>query len=379
MARRLAAAFAALLLAVAPAAEARAPAQTVPFEFLQDKQILFPIVINGRPAEAWLDSGASATVVDAAFARSIGLSLGRTVRADGVAGRVEGVRLAPADIRIGELKAPIRQVAVMDLSAVARVAPRPVQVILGREIFDHGVVDIDFANRRLTLGGRGFRWPWERPLPLRRSGQLRSFPIEIGRVRTEAILDLGNANALILDRDFAQAHGLLQGRRISTQLATGADGPRESQVATFDAVRVDGVVFNGVGATATENLSSHAPANVGLEILSRFRVTVDFPRDRLWLQPLPHAAEIPFRKNRTGLALAPDGDRLKVTHVGTGSPAEADGWRVGDEIAAIDGQPVGDGYPGSSLARWIFAPAGRVVTLTMADGSRRALKLADYY
>src|SRR6185369_1047722 len=97
----------------------------------QDKQILFPITINGRPAEAWLDSGSSATVVDAAFAKTLGLMPeGSAIRARGVSGAVGGVRLATAVLDIGGQPIPGRRVAVMDLSPVTRVVPRPVQVIL---------------------------------------------------------------------------------------------------------------------------------------------------------------------------------------------------------------------------------------------------------
>src|SRR4051812_19215431 len=120
------AAFALLILAVlapacAPHAQAAAPAprHPIPFQFVMDRQIVFPITINGRPAEAWLDSGASATVVDAAFARKIGLPLGAPIAARGVTAKVADVRLSSADLQAGDLAMPGRRVAVMDLSVVA--------------------------------------------------------------------------------------------------------------------------------------------------------------------------------------------------------------------------------------------------------------------
>lgn len=380
--RLLAALAASLSLVAAPAVAAPIDdgARTVAFEFPQDKQILFPITINGRPAEAWLDSGSSATVVDATFAQTLGLSLEGGIRARGVAGAVGGVRLASAALDIGGQPIPAQRVAVMDLSAVTRVVPRPVQVILGREVFEQSIVQIDFAHRRLSVLPReGFRPPATPPVPLRASGGLRSFPIRVGDTETEAIFDLGNSGALLLDQGFARANGLMAGRRTSTQLSVGADGPRQSLIASLDRVEVGGVAFRSVGVVATAGLASHAPANVGLEILSRFKVTVDFAGDRLWLEPVPGAAEAPFRKNRAGLALVPEAVSVRVTHVAAGSPAEAAGWRIGEEIAAIDGRAVGADYAASDTARWIFGPPGRVVALTMDDGSRRLLKLADYY
>lgn len=361
--------------------EAVAGSHAVDFEFVQERQILFPILVNGRPAEAWLDSGASATVLDAGFARELGVQmLGGQVRAQGVAGRVPGVRLARVGLQVGDLALPGRGVAVMDLAAVSRVVQRPVQVILGRDIFDNAVVDIDFTAREITFLPRaGFRPPPAPALPLTSSGDLRSFPIAIGGIDTAAILDLGNAGALLVDRDFADARGLLRGRRTSTQLAVGADGPRESAILSLDDVKVGGLSFAGVPTTATSGLSSRAPANVGLAILSRFHLTVDFAGDRLWMQPYPGAAAAAFRKNRAGLGVAPQDGGLVVTHVAAGSPALAAGWRVGEVIAAIDGKPIGPDYASSALSRWNAGAPGRVVALTLADGSQRLIRLADYY
>jgi predicted aspartyl protease len=385
MLRFLSALIAALLL-IGPAAHAQvaatgAGAHAIDFEFVQDRQILFPILVNGRPAEAWLDSGASATVLDAAFARDLGVELqDGQVRAQGVAGRVPGVRMASANLQVGELSLSGRLVAVMDLAAITRVVQRPVQVILGRDIFDNAVVDIDFAGRQITfLPRQGFQPPPGQPLPLSASAGLRSFPIVLAGAPTAAILDLGNAGALLVDRQFADAGGLLAGRRVSTQLSVGADGPRESAILSLDGVQVGGVTFDAVPLTVTAGLSSRAPANVGLAILGRFHLTIDFAGDRLWMQPYPGAATGPFRKNRVGLSVTPIGDRLQVAHVAAGSPALAAGWQVGEMITAIDGAPITPDYGASPLSRWTAGPAGKIVALTLADGTRRLIRLADYY
>ncbi|MEO8113716.1 MAG: aspartyl protease family protein [Phenylobacterium sp.] len=383
--RSLPAALIACILLLAPARASTAlllvASSDIAFEFVQDRQILFPMWVNGHPAEAWLDTGASATVLDAAFARSIGLQLGEPVRAQGVAGRVSGVRLAVAGLQVGALSMPGRRVGVMDLSAVSRVVQRPVEVILGRDVFDNAVVDIDFQARRIALFPRQtFRPPADlAPLPLTHSGGLRTFPIILGGSAVAAVLDLGNGGAILADGDVAAAEALLAGRPVSTVQTVGADGPRLGTIATVDAVRVGGVRFDGVPITLTRGLSSQDPTNVGLAILSRFHMTIDFAGDRLWLRPYPGAAEAPFRKNRAGLSMTPAGDRLRITHVAVGSPAQAGGWQVGEAVIAIDGHPIDAGFSASELSRWHFGPAGQVVELMMADGTRRRLTLADYY
>jgi predicted aspartyl protease len=376
----LAVAGALLFGPVAALAQAPSTAKTLAFAFVQDRQILFPVTVNGVPAEAWLDSGASATVLDAAFAEQLDLPLHGQVRARGVSGPVAGVRLTQVNLEAANLSFSDRRVAVMDLSTLSRAVQRPVEVILGRDVFDEAVVEIDFQSQAISFVPRGaFRPPAEPPLPLIRSGDLRSLPVVIAGAATEAILDLGNAGGLLVDREFADARGLLAGRRLSTQLSVGADGARESALVSLDDVRVGGLTLDAVPTVAAAELASHAPANIGLAILSRFHLTIDFAGDRIWMRPYPGAAQVPFRKNRSGLGVVPEENRLRVTHVAVGSPAEAAGWRVGDLIAAIDGRPIGPDYIAGSLSRWNTAPAGQVVALLMADGTRRLLTLADYY
>jgi predicted aspartyl protease len=350
------------------------------FEFVQERQILLPITVNGIPAEAWLDSGASATVLDAAFARRLGLTLHGRVHAQGVSGAVAGVRLTNVDLVAANLSFRHRQVAVMDLSTISKAVQRPVEVILGRDVFDAAVIELDFRSQTIVfLPQRSFQPPAEAPLHLRRSGALRSVPVVISGQPTEAVLDLGNAGGLLLDRQFVDSRGLLKGRRVSTQLSVGADGPRESILVSLDDVEVAGVTLDQVPAIAAMGLASHAPANLGLAVLSRFHLTIDFAHDRIWMRPYPDAATAPFRKNRSGLGMVPEEGRLRVTHVAAGSPAEVAGWRVGEMIVAIEGRPIGPDYIAGGLSRWNTAPAGQVVALQMVDGSTRRLTLDDYY
>ncbi len=84
-------------------------------------------------------------------------------------------------------------------------------------------------------------------------------------------------------------------------------------------------------------------------------------------------------KSRSGLRSLLSGDRLVVTHVSNGSPAEAAGWRVGEEIVAVNGWRTGSPEFTDELSYWDFWPAGTVVQLTMADGTERELSLADYH
>jgi C-terminal processing protease CtpA/Prc len=72
-------------------------------------------------------------------------------------------------------------------------------------------------------------------------------------------------------------------------------------------------------------------------------------------------------------------DRLTVLHVMRGGPAAAAGWRVGERICRIDGQPIGADYPTSALAKWSIGKPGTMVRLGMCDGTVRTLTLKRFY
>ena len=381
MRRVLLALILAVLVTPACAQKAQAPAvHAIPFQFVMQRQIVFPMTVDGKPAEAWLDSGASATVLDMAFAKKLGIELGQAITARGVAGQVTDVRLARADLVAGDLAMPGRRIVVMDLSNIARITHRPVEVLLGRDVFDQAVVDIDFEGRKLELIPRdAFRPPSGAPVPLKPSADLRSLPIEVAGTPMQAILDLGNSGGLLIDREFADHYRLFDGRPLSNDLGVGAEGAREQALAELDKVSVGGMRFDRVPTVATAGLSSRAPANVGIEILSRFHLTIDYAGDRIWMTPYADAATRPFRKNRAGLALVPEGAALVVEFVAAGSPAERAGWRKGDHVTALDGRPIAPDYAVSEASLWIFGPAGRTVVLSDGQGRPKKLTLADYY
>jgi predicted aspartyl protease len=302
------------------------------------------------------------------------------VIANGVAGQISGVRMTVVQMATGEAPPAPRAAAVMDMGAVAAAVDRPVQVILGREVFDAAVVDIDFARRQLRLIPReSFQPPDATPLPLKPSGTLHSIPITVQGHAMQAVVDLGHAGALMLDREAADSLGLTPSAHTSTEIGVGADGPREHLVGSLGEVEVAGLRLRDVPTTFVDQLSSRAPANVGLQILSRFEVILDFRGERAWLLPNRSATTAGFRKNRTGLAANRTGDHLTVMHVAPGSPAAAAGGKPGEAISAVDGQPIGPDYGSSPAWGFSYRPAGTTVRLTMADGTRRSLKLADYY
>jgi S1-C subfamily serine protease len=60
--------------------------------------------------------------------------------------------------------------------------------------------------------------------------------------------------------------------------------------------------------------------------------------------------------------------------VARGGPAEKAGFKAGEVVTLIDGQPA----PAANAAL-VSAPVGRTLDFTLAGGAHRRLTLAEYY
>lgn len=349
------------------------------FELFSQRRLFIPVSVEGRTVDAMLDSGAEVTVVDRAFAEEIGLTGQGGVTAIGTGGS-ETVSIARGfDVRLGGAELKGVTVAVMDLSAIAQALGRPVPVLLGKEMMNQAITDIDFAARRIRLvAPEAFvPPPGTVELPLTPVKGLRAVPVAIEDGPTVlAMFDLGNGSPLALFPGYAAEARLTEGRRVSAVMAGGVGGAAPAALFNLSRLSIGGHVFENVPATLRPAdgvwARDDAAANVGLPIFSRFRLMIDFGGDRLFLQPGPDLAR-PLARDRSGLnTVVRDGKRV-VRFVAPGSPAEAGGWKAGDVIVDIDGGGI------DPENHWGEAAAGRTVTLTLEGGERRALTLADYF
>jgi aspartyl protease len=361
----------------------------IKFDFFNGNRIYIPAVINGRAVKVLLDSGADITVLDKGFAEQAGIGFtGRAVMA-GSGGEADAHFASDVVVQIGAMRLENRNVAVADMADVSKRLGIPLPVVIGEDVFKQLIVEIDFDRAEITFHEpSAFRPPAGAiTVPVTESESVRSVAVQIeGHEPIQVDFDLGNGSYFSVDPAFWQKHRMLEERPHSTILGGAVGGAREETVGLLKTVRFAGIDFKDVPTTFTTPAEGRAavdserqPGNIGLSILARFRLITDYAHDRLYLVPYRDAATRPFRKDRAGLQTVLEGDRLKVTFASPGSPAQAAGWKVGEEITAIDGRPVTAAFHGSDLSRWRFGAAGKAVKLTMTDGSKRTLVLRDYF
>lgn len=353
------------------------------FDFFRGNRIYIPAKVNGHDVTVLLDSGAETSVLDRAWADAHGIASEGQVTAVGTGGQAQGAFAKGVTIEVGALKLQNLNVATLDLGTISKQLGAPLPVILGAEVFKQLIVDIDFEEKRIAFHDpAGFKPPKGSvvvPVKSTSSG-IRSVPIAIeDAAPVQVDFDIGNGSPFLVSPSYWQPRKLLDDRRSSKVLSGAVGGMREQPIATLKTLRFAGVTFRDVpavfqtaGNTAIDG--DRANGNVGLPILSRFRMMTDYPNDRLYLVAHKDAATAPFLRNRAGLRTIRNPAGMLVLFVAEGSPAAAAGFRPDDLIVAINAKPFE-----SADDDWQTAAAGKTVALTMSDKSVRRITLQDYY
>lgn len=121
------------------------------FTELETRVYVIPARVNGHDTMVLLDSGAETTVLDATFARSLGLEGAGRITALGSGGTQEASLAPDIDIELGNLKLAGITAAIIDFTRVAAALGHGLPVVLGKEILNETVVEIDFAGRRIAF------------------------------------------------------------------------------------------------------------------------------------------------------------------------------------------------------------------------------------
>ena len=112
---------------------------------------------------------------------------------------------------------------------------------------------------------------------------------------------------------------------------------------------------------------------IGGELLRRFKVTLDYSRQQLMLEPNTHFDE-PIETDMSGADIIAEGPGFKIFRIRAvvpNSPAAEAGLVEGDVITAIDGRPAA-GFTLDQI-NMMFKQAGSAYTLTI----RRTSQLSD--
>jgi len=366
----------------------------LPFEYLS-RHVWLKASVNGGPLENFIfDTGASVTVIDSAYAAKIGLKSSGQMQAQG-AGSAGGASFAQLDkLRIQsadgdgvEITDP--KVAVLSVNPV--LAPffwRDCAGIIGFDAIVQFVNEVDFDGKMLTLydpktftySGKGTA------LPMTLAGTVPVVNLKVDGYEGAARVDVGSGSTLDLHTPFVTKNDLLTKHpKALTVMGGGFGGTFESRFARLRSIEIGPYQVNeplvGLSTITTGALASEDYAgNIGNHLLDRFKVTLDYDRRKIYLEPgAKYAARETFTRFGAQLAKQQDGAIVAV-EVLPKSPAEDAGIQSGDTIVSIDGLAVSSLDPDKIEDRFdLGKPGQKVAVVVKRDGKEKkvTVKLRD--
>lgn len=373
-------------MACAPARDFRfasgKSARCIPFD-PANNQIWLLARVNGHDSVSLaLDTGSAGSVLDEKKAAALGLEVAGRQRSLGAGGEQEGSTLRHVNVELQGFQLLDQTIDTLSLEALSVQAGRRFDGILGDQVFTRCVVEIDYAQRCLSLFD---------PAGYESTGHGAVVPIELveshpyvtasvalpgGKSITgRFVIDTGASSSLILSLDAIEREGLsaAMGKTLTAR-GHGVGGVTEVRLARVEKLDLGGfslirpiAVLQPAGAGRVS--APGTLGNIGGGILSRFKVTFDYPGRRMILEPGPNIAEA-FEVDMSGLALVatpPEFRTVRVARVMDGSAAFDAGVRAGDEIESVDGKAAAE--LGVTALRERLRREGEEVRLTLRRGT----------
>ena len=300
---------------------------------------------------------ASASVLSQKVAQRVGLSAPEGSPASGAEEGRAARPLPGFTIVFPGVAATLSAVSSLDLEPFQTALGHRVDGILGAPFFASFVVELDYARATVALSD---------PKAYRFGGRATAIPakLEAGYPYVDGtlaltgcppipgsfLIDTGVDNAVILFSPFVASNGLLGGApKITPEAGLQTGGGILEAVVRAEKLDLgpfkfrEPVVQRSRSAKGLLADSKHAGL-IGGAVLARFRVTLDLPHNRLWLEKNRRYEE-PFLHDASGLSLVAQGPDLStflIRRVSPASPGAQAGLTAGDVLLAVDGKPAKD-------------------------------------
>jgi hypothetical protein len=349
----------------------------IPFDFEANEIYLRVKVNNSAPLKFGFDTGAAFSIFSARKAAALGLKLQDDVNVRGIGGTARGGLAENISLQLPGVEIIHQRLVVVPFDFFPCDA-QDVDGVIGFDLMKNFVVEIDYETKVVHLydpstyqyDGHGDSLP----LTMKGTPRVQARVSLPGQAPIEGLfeIDTGSDGALTINLPFVKKHRLAQSARTTMAGSnTGVGG--ESKTIDMRLGRIElgrYVIANPLvslsqdaeGALAVED--NDGP--IGNEIFRRFKVTIDYSRQRMMLEPNTRLSDA-FEHDMSGIVIDAEGKDCrvyKVAGVTDKSPAAAAGVKTGDEIIAIDGKP----------AR-LFT-SSQLEKMLMQNGARHSLRLA---
>jgi hypothetical protein len=337
----------------APASEV-----TIPFELVNRHVVIQVKVNNSRPLSFVLDTGDKFAIIDLERAKELGLTLQGELSAGGAGSeRPTGAFVRNSTFTIPGLAGFSQPVNIA--LPIRILAPRMGQDfdgILGSEFIKEFVLELDYQARVIKLHDKDkfkYTGPGE-SIPIKLNGAGHPVidgevtPIGSDPVKGKFVLDIGSGAALILYSPFVIAHRLLSPdlKTVKAIGVGGAGGASNGRIGRVTELKIGAFKISNPTTLFSEDkegalASAAVLGNIGAQVMSKFRLLLDYGHDRIIFEPNSTFPE-GFDRAFSGLAMVAEGKdyrTFRITDLLDNAPGAEAGLQKNDIITAIDGKP----------------------------------------
>jgi predicted aspartyl protease len=316
----------------------------VAFQFIEN-HLFLTAVVDCREGLWVLDTGASMTVIDVAYAEKLGLELSGSVTGSGAGNAVEVSFATLPPYSVGGIEFAEQNVAVIDIAGLfRRTSDLEIVGILGFDFLSRFATRVDYANETLTFyDPSSFEYEGDGVVldaPL--SGNIFTVPVTVdGEFGGRWALDLG-AGGCSFHYPYANEHGLLDRPGVDV-IGFGAGGQITKKLQKYQAMEMAGFTVDDAWITVPDSevvgafSSTELTGNLGNTLFRHFVLTLDYERQQVAVERGENYGN-DFPRGKAGLGLwRPDGDDIEVLYVSGGTPADEAGFEEGDVVVSING------------------------------------------
>jgi hypothetical protein len=333
---------------------------TIPFQFIRN-MVVVPVFINSKgPYNFVLDTGVGLMIItDPKLVDSLNVKNKRLIKVSGMgegkdfeAYMVPSVKVELPGIRGNVATAILKK----DEFGLSNYAGMQISGLLGYEFFNSFVVRINFDDSTIVAGlpkdTRAFRRSEKLPLAIEEQKPYVIAQVKLnsktGKKDDKLILDLGAGHPLSLENLIDENHGLPD-KFIASDLGISLTGPISGFLSRIEEIdlgryKIKDVVasFPVYDSVKTKLLRVNRDGNLGIDLLKKFNMIIDYQNGFLYLKPNTHFHD-PFEQDMSGLeyyATGKDYKHIIISNVERGSAGDDIGLQNGDEIVSINFKPV---------------------------------------
>jgi predicted aspartyl protease len=256
--------------------------------------------LNGsKPLRLMFDTGAATTVIfPSALRKQVRVAFDGVIENAGTGGTVTRRTSNDNTLEIADLSWAHIPVLYVEKQT------DPGEGIVGIDVFEDKVVELDCDRGVMTvrdslptleMGFERFELEWRGTLPLLRS----TLHTGAARITDAFVLNTGSSGTVSVNQDFAARHGLRRSLvRLGTARVSGV-GRRTSRAdrMLLPALSIGGIELHAIPIVVEQPSPQGRQFGdmLGMEILSRFDLILDFRNDAVYLRPARSAAR-PFRR-----------------------------------------------------------------------------------